>query len=104
MNAQHTPGPWHGGKLREGGGWPGVDVGADDGSNIALVWHDPTDRIALETIANAQLIAAAPDLLEVLKITAGNIRSLGAAGVLPEPYTVWLSEVESAIEKARRRA
>lgn len=42
-------------------------------------------------------------MLEVLKVTAGNIRSLGPAGALGTiyaPYTVWLRVVEDAIQLA----
>lgn len=51
-------------------------------------------------VAQANLTA---DLLEVLKVTAGNIRSLGPAGaldVLPAPYLEWLRVVDGAIAKA----
>ena len=47
--------------------------------------------------------AVIADLLDVLKVTAGNIRSLGPAGALSrvyEPYTVWLQAVEDVIRKA----
>ena len=52
--------------------------------------------------ANVRLIAAAPDLLEALQITRGNIASLGPAGALT-PYTSyqeWLAMVDAAIAKA----
>lgn len=42
-------------------------------------------------------------LVEVLRTTAGNIRSLGPAGALdmvPEPYQRWLAGVEAAINEA----
>lgn len=38
-------------------------------------------------------------LVEVLEVTAGNIRSLGPAGdLVPVPYRVWLAVVEDAIK------
>ena len=54
------------------------------------------------TEAEARLMAAAPELLEALKITRGNIASLGPAGALT-PYTSyqeWLAMVDAAIAKA----
>ena len=52
--------------------------------------------------ADARLMAAAPELLEALKIPRGNIASLGPAGALT-PYTCyqeWLAMVDAAIAKA----
>ena len=52
----------------------------------------------------ARLISSAPDLLEALEITAGNIRSLGPAGALAQvltPYREWLAMVEGVIAKAK---
>ncbi|MFN4037330.1 hypothetical protein [Comamonas aquatica] len=98
--AKHTPGPWqyyydpadhyvH--KIRVGAG---------------LVCQMPGwaihDAMKVEQEANARLIAAAPDLLEALQITRGNIASLGPAGALT-PYTSyqeWLAMVDAAIAKA----
>lgn len=68
--SKHTRGPWHAGNIRiQGAGaqFYGCDVGAKNGSNVAIVLHQSTDREASETIANARLIAAAPDLLEALR-------------------------------------
>jgi len=51
------------------------------------------------------LFAAAHELLEALKTTAGNIRSLGPAGALgsvPMEYERWLAVVDAAIAKAVR--
>lgn len=48
------------------------------------------------------LVAYEP-MLEILKTTAGNIRSLGPAGALGpvfREYEVWLAEVDAAIAKA----
>ena len=44
-------------------------------------------------------------MLEALKTTAGNIRSLGPAGALAsvyEPYEKWLALVEDAISEASK--
>ncbi len=64
----HTPGPWHAGRVYpDRPNSPGCDIGANDGSNIAIVIHDKLDRDVNETTANARLIASAPDLLDVLE-------------------------------------
>ena len=63
---EHTPGAWHCSFFREIGTSPGIDIGADNNSNIALVWHDVGDRPVSETKANARLISASPDLLSAL--------------------------------------
>jgi len=67
------------------------------------VIHAPDGPLGIET-ADASLIAAAPSMLDALQVTAGNIRSLGPAGALPEPYTVWLRVVEDAIATAEGRS
>lgn len=76
------------------GEWP-------DGSEQEGTYHAAAGRLWL---AHRQAAEAAdrpaPDVLAILKTTAGNIRSLGPAGALgalPTPYEVWLAEVEAAI-------
>lgn len=41
-------------------------------------------------------------MLNILRVTAGNIRSLGPAGALEpfEPYRLWLALIEDAIKQA----
>lgn len=62
----HTPGPWHHGNcitmVQQT-----IDIGADDGSNVALVLTG--DNVASQGTAwaNARLIAAAPELLAALR-------------------------------------
>lgn len=97
---KHTPGPWqyyydqsdhyvH--KVRAG---------------VGLICQMPGWRVnselKAEQEANARLIASAPELLQALQITRGNIASLGPAGALT-PYTSyqeWLSMVDDVIAKA----
>lgn len=45
-------------------------------------------------------------MLDILKTTAGNIRSLGPAGAIEPylPYRIWLRGVEEAIELAEAEA
>ena len=68
--SKHTPGPWHAGKLRYPGADPrfnGIDIGADSGENIALVYFIRDEHTREECAANGRLIAAAPELYEALR-------------------------------------
>lgn len=98
---KHTPGPW-----RVWGGGERVfmwDIVGPRGEDIAYAnENDGSDDcpVRYPVAANAALIAASPTLLDALKVTAGNIRSLGPAGVLGAEYRVWLRVVEEAIAKS----
>ena len=59
-NAKHTPGPW---KLTDA-----YTVEGQDGQAITEVYDQSANVLCEETIANAALIAAAPELLEALEI------------------------------------
>lgn len=84
MSAQHTPGPWTYRWLSqkeapkmykdEPDVWPieiYVDGGSAAGSTIASIEHDsncdPVDRHSFESMANACLIAVAPEQHEALQ-------------------------------------
>ena len=62
MSAKHTPGPW------EASGWR-VCFNCGLGQNIGVICDTATRKAdrTLENMANARLIAAAPDLLEACK-------------------------------------
>ncbi len=66
--AKHTPGPWVSAVLCSNSGW--VDIRGKNrvGNYIAYATPkcngSPDERGDVETIANARLISAAPDLLE----------------------------------------
>lgn len=68
-NAAHTPGPW-----TKDGDYGGL-IKAPDGTNVASVLNlinatkkqHPTPNNAWVVMANADLIAAAPELLEALQ-------------------------------------
>lgn len=60
MTAQHTPGPWHVGFK------PGPIVYDDRRGRQVADCRDVTQSASKEAIANARLIAAAPELLEML--------------------------------------
>lgn len=72
---KHTPGPWHVGKYRSGHTKIGhvfaeIVVGQIDGQDQhAHICYTFNSDIG-ESLANARLIAAAPELLEALRIIA----------------------------------
>lgn len=96
-----TPGPWRiapvsdyvDGSLNIDGGLRGY---------VCMAGHRGDETAE----ANARLIAAAPTMLDALKTTAGNIRSLlaAASGDVREPYSVWLKVVEDAIQSAEKKS
>lgn len=59
MTIKHTPGPW---TVEDDGGGPYIMAGKEDIVSGVAPWKDDD-----KAHANAQLIAAAPDLLEALK-------------------------------------
>jgi hypothetical protein len=95
VKPKHTPGPWKPGK-------DGLVNG--DGIRVADCGWDVEGE---EREANAQLIAAAPDLLEALKTAVAFIAvwsgvyqsSHGLADVHPE-HAKALAEAQAAIKKA----
>lgn len=107
----HTPGPWFYGISYEPergpvpfdyespGYYENSGILAADGTTVVgcgeyTIFNSPED---------VRLMVAAPDMLEALKTTAGNIRSLGPAGALtriPMEYREWLAVVDAAIAKA----
>jgi hypothetical protein len=107
--AKHTPGPWVCDEAIVGDKYRNVLDGNDMrfGPAICRVfvegvgyWHQRESQVSE---ANARLIAAAPDLLAIVRISIGNVRSLGPAGALANvaaPYEVWLSALEAAYFKA----
>lgn len=97
MKDKHTPGPW--------------TLEASMMNKARFFLANPKDRFAAELMplgatpeqaaANGRLIAAAPAMLDALRTTAGNIRSLGPAGAIPfYPYIEWLRVIEETIEAA----
>lgn len=96
--AKHTAGPWRQNVLL-----------VEDAHGVSVAqctrWEGRQPRPEIAE-ANARLIAATPELLEALKTTALNIRSLHGAqhGVVYEAYSVWLRIVEEAIAKAEGEA
>lgn len=62
-DVKHTPGPWTA-RFIDAQGQPVVSA---EHYEVATCWHHCVGSIEKEALANARLIAAAPDLLEALK-------------------------------------
>lgn len=63
MNAQHTPAPWNDGLHHHGR----LAIQSHNGRLVAFCGAIARDDEQLENLANARLIAAAPDLLIALE-------------------------------------
>lgn len=107
---KHTPGPWVTGKNNCGGGSNVVDGLGRHLAHTAAVRNingqvlPEKDRVEdPEAKANARLIAAAPEMLETLRVTLGNLSSLKASCNCTT-YDVWIDVVESVIAKAEGRS
>lgn len=89
--SKHTPGPWRYGRHIDG--YRSID--ADGWNSLALVIEfDEDDNADPEGIANAFLIAAAPDLYEALE------ELLDIEG--PQPGTAaWADKTRALIAKAK---
>jgi hypothetical protein len=109
MITQHTPGPWEAIDKKpsaRGNYCFSVEPGGEYRGDICYI--QACEHIGGisngEVVANVRLIAAAPEMLEALEVTAENIRSLGPAGALSKvfaPYEEWLKVVEAAIARAK---
>lgn len=92
-----TSGTWHASRtFRTEGTRPGIDIGSSNGCNVALVHFDERDNEKAEVIANASLIAAAPQMFECLV----NARALWGHRSTDAPQMKWLEEVDAALSKA----
>lgn len=92
--SKHTPGPWE---------WSNQYKSSDNSDTWSLIGADGYGILSCDGEANspqscnkadAQLIAAAPELLEALKMVSGYIRTMKGAG---HEYTI---AVQEAIAKA----
>jgi hypothetical protein len=103
--AKHTPGPWMAAaKPSSVVGWPIVAQSGRSICSLTYVQHSkidppvPGDRaVNAESRANAYLIAAAPDLLEALKVAAKWI-------TVGEAADAARAQVAAAIARAERNA
>lgn len=87
MGTQHTPGPW---KWDES--WGAIVVDRPDMQKLICPMWTGCDRARMgrdvvdEDLANARLIAAAPDLLEACKIAEGAFGALASVNNLPSGW------------------
>ena len=105
----HTPGPWAFLEAEDDladriGPWT---IGGPKLDDIAEVYSDENATVGIvrdEAIANARLIAAAPDLLEALQEAADIMAEMQSGADAGGASTSWFSDVErkccTAIAKA----
>lgn len=80
-DSKHTPGPWAVGDLDQNG----QRIVRGEHIEICTCWHHSVGSIEKEMEANAQLIAAAPDLLKALqKIADARLSDQPAASGVDE--------------------
>lgn len=95
MSALHTPGPWY---VSTVNGSVGAKIGRFT-IFIADVWST-VGRPVGEAAANARLIAAAPDLLEVLQRMPVDVEFANAELFRVAVNTWWDGDVAPAIARA----
>ena len=67
MSTQHTPGPW---AIFNSTILPDATFGIDGADGSAVVFFGFDDNSGIRKIEDARLIAAAPELLEALRVCA----------------------------------
>lgn len=103
MSAKHTPGPWRFYTEPQPNGCPIVGT---KGLMVAMLAHSINHEDQREqAIANASLIASAPDLLEALKearrwIGGGDMSDGMAREIWTPAYAATVDMVDAAIAKA----
>ena len=104
QKAKHTPGPWEA-DLKRHNGHCGISINAPDDIQVATVylniinseWKHPIVRPQNnESVNNARLIAAAPEMYEALKILITKTKQLERFDM--ESYEV--EQAKLAINKA----
>ncbi len=97
--AQHTPGPWqqHDDVYPYGPSFAAT-VWGPKGPGFGLVADCRQSNGRAADLANARLIAAAPDMLAALKACAERLAYLG------EDHEAWTVDAHAAIAKADGRA
>lgn len=79
---QHTPGPWDA-EVPPSCMLCTRDIRSDDGKTIALIGYRDYANDVSEDVANARLIAAAPDLLEAACRALDLLENLGVDSGVP---------------------
>ena len=93
---KHTQGPWT---------VCGLNIGSENNKVVASCYKDSLDSVVVrpetdnECLANARLIASAPDMLQELKGIAVYLQTLESSGV--ESATANLNSCIRAISKAK---
>ena len=92
MNAKHTPGPWSLAKVKNDSGRIThlVPIDSEKMSLLTVVDDGETYFGAVYLDSDANLIAAAPELLEALKRAVDN----------PNDDAYWIEQARAAIAKA----
>jgi len=101
-NTKHTPGPWRATPRTPA---PWVDVDRNDGRTLAVVQAGVKED--LPALANARLIAAAPDLLEALYsiLNLEGVAKWGAKDYMPGLDVYYhFQKIRAAIRKATGEA
>ncbi len=96
MSTQHTPGPWQYGF--EGG--TVAFILEADGTTVAKLSTTENSTAHRSLPANARLIAAAPDLLNLVKGSRQLVQDKLDSGYDIEYWQQILSEIDAAIAKA----
>jgi hypothetical protein len=110
MSAQPTRGPWafleDGRTEQDGNRCKPLTISSPDAEDIASVYSSDDTTVSIlrsEAIANARLIAAAPELLEALRGML-SIEESVTQGQERERRAEWLPKARAAIAKATRSA
>jgi hypothetical protein len=102
MEAKHTPGPWKVEFNAPMAAIPGHLIKADNTAEtpIALLWEGGGTKGGPTQIANARLIAAAPELLEALEHMVA-VSNWATTIQSEEQYDAMIANAEAAIRKAK---
>ena len=94
--SNHTPGPW---RVAPQSDYAGDDINIDASTRGYVACAGKVGISNGEAEANARLIAAAPDLLDMLAAAAARIEVAAAEG--NTILSAWLPDARAAIARAR---